>query len=243
MLLQPRGAGFLHQSCVASQGLGLTSRLWRPASINSEISLLAATRYGVTLKPVWLAQCFLDECLWKHFLWVDLWYRGKHDGMTCRLGNIPSPTATPLHPRCSVWWAWLSLLCPFREGVCLKSFVCSHRKVYHKCSPFAENEWVLKLPVSRAGLNTDACTHLHPLLCKPEVMSYTWLPWKNKVQSKNAFPTESSFTFCEYFLVLSRDRRMNYYFATVVSEDLQAGCSWLCDTSYLPSAFLVTATN
>ena len=200
MLSQSHRAGFLRESCVASQGLGLTSSLWGPASINSEISLLAATRYGITWRPVGLAQRFLDERIWKYFLWVDLHGIGESK---VRRRAVWGTCLLQLPPGCSTVLSVVgiaSTFLPILGCVCLKSFVCSHGTVYHKRSPFAENEWVLKFPVSRAGLNKDACTHLNPLLCKPEVMSCTWLPWKNKVRSKNAFPTRSSFfTFCEYF--------------------------------------------
>lgn len=48
-----------------------------------------------------------------------------------------------------------------------KGFRCSQRKADHKCGTFGANEWVLKFPVSRAGLDRDARTHLHPPRSEP----------------------------------------------------------------------------
>lgn len=212
MFLQSHRAGLLYQSKLTPRFLSHLPSLktGQHKFRNTPISSHALWNYAkasmtCTMFPGWMLMQIFS-------LGRSSWYRGKQDEMTHRLGNMPSPNATWLLHNAQCDGHWFHIFAHFKGCVLKKS----HSEVYHKCSPFVENEWVLKLPVSRAGLNKDACTHLYPLLCKPEVMSYTWLLWKNKVQSKNAFPTGYSFTFCKYFWL--RDGSMNYYFPTALNK-------------------------
>lgn len=114
-----------------------------------------------TMFPWWMLMKILS-------LGRSSWCRGEQDDTPCHSGNMTSPAVSqPLH--CAQHDEHrFHFFSPISVWVCLKSFMCSHWKVYHKWSPFVENEWVLNLPVIRAGWNKGARTHLYPLLGKPE---------------------------------------------------------------------------